>query len=100
MITGGCDVDSTEILDTEDGKVTMASPMTSKRIWHGMGVITINGVDKLAAFGGHDGSGVLDSVEIYNAQTGRWETTDIKLRKPKHHFGFVTVKLCDVISKF
>ena len=38
MITGGCSdssLDSTEVLDTEDGSITMASPMNSKRAYHG-----------------------------------------------------------------
>ena len=58
MITGGYNdgsLDSTEVLDTEDGSVTMASPMNSKRDGHGMGVVTINGKDRLAVFGGYDG---------------------------------------------
>ena len=61
MITGGYNdyegyLDSTEILDTEDGSVTMASPMNSKRGGHGMGVVTINGEERLAVFGGSDGN--------------------------------------------
>ena len=58
MINGGYSggtLDSTEILDTEDGSVTMTSPMNSKRCSHGMGIITVNGEDKVAVFGGHDG---------------------------------------------
>ena len=58
MITGGGNddfLDSTEILDTEDGSVTMASPMNFKRAYHGMGLVTINGEERLAVFGGHDG---------------------------------------------
>ena len=46
MITGGYNddfLDSTEILDTDDGKVTTGSPMNSKRYAHGMGVVTFNG---------------------------------------------------------
>ena len=103
MITGGyCDgsLDSTEILDTEDGSVTMASPMNSKRSGHGIGVVSINGKDILAVFGGFNGNKFMDSVELYNTQTRKWETSNIKLREPKRHFGFVTVKLSDVISKF
>ena len=51
MITGGYDMlDSAEILDTEDGSVTMASPMNTKSFLHGMGVVTINGKDRLAVF--------------------------------------------------
>ena len=58
MITGGYSdgsLDSTEVLDTEDGSITMASPMNSKRTGHGIGVVTINGKDRLAVFGCFDG---------------------------------------------
>ena len=103
MITGGIDVgflDSTEILDTEDGSVTMmASPMNSKRWQHGMGIVTINGKDKLAVLGGYDGRNKLNSVEIYNTQTEKWEMTDFKLSEPKHSFGFLTIKLGDIFSE-
>ena len=97
IITGG--YDSTEILDTEDGSVTMASPMNSKRHIHGMGVVTINGEERLAVFGGHfEGGYKLDNVELYNPQTGKWETTDIKLKDAISQFGFLSVKLADVVS--
>ena len=98
MITGGYRKDSTEILDTEDGKVTMASPMNSKRACHGMGVVTINGEDRLAAFGGSNDRTWLDSVELYNIQTEKWETTNIKLRKAKACFSFLTVRLGYILS--
>merc|ERR1712012_94943 len=96
-VGGGC-LDSTEILDTEDGSVTMASPMNFKRANHGMGVVTINGEERLAMFGGYDGRYNLDSVELYNNLTEKWKTTDIKLREAKGQFGFLSVKLADVIS--
>ena len=99
MITGGSNLDSTEVLDTEDGSVTMASSMNSSRYAHGMGVLTIKGEDRLAVFGGFDGKNH-DSVETYNSQTGKWETSDIKLNEPKDAFGFLTVKLSDIISEF
>ena len=57
MITGSASfgyLDSTEVLDTEDGSITMASPMNSKRYAHGMGVVTIDGEDRIAVFGGYD----------------------------------------------
>ena len=65
MITGGYDngyLDSTEVLDTERGSVTMACPMNSKRFGHGMGAITINGENRLAVFGGWERRNALDSV--------------------------------------
>ena len=103
-------LDSTEILDTEDGSVTMmASPMNSKRDGHGMGVVTINGKDRLAVFGGYngrkelfggwDGRIYLDSVELFNTQTEKWESSAFKLNKAKFRFSFLTVKLGDILSK-
>ena len=102
MVTGGDNddfLDSTEIIDTENGNVTMASPMNSKRVDHGMGVVTINGKDRLAVFGGHDGRNYLDSVELYNTQTEKWETSDFTLSEAKSAFSYLTVKLGDILSK-
>ena len=107
MITGGRMIsavsvsffNSTEILDTEDGSVTMASPMNSKRSSHGIGVLTIKGEDRLAVFGGFYGRTILDRIETYNHQTERWETSDIKLSEQKAHFGFLSVKLSNVLSE-
>ena len=101
MITGGNDdfLDSAEILDTENGSVTMASPMNSKRFGHGMGVVTINGKYRLAVFGGHNGRTRLDSVELYDTKTEKWETSAFKLSEAKSYFGFLTVKLGDILSQ-
>ena len=76
----------------------MASPMNSKRVDHGMGVVTINGKDRLAVFGGYDGRKELDSVELYNTHTGKWEMVDFKLNEAKFGFGFLTIKLGDILS--
>ena len=103
MITGGVDVgvlDSTEILDTEDGSISMASQMNCKRVRHGMGVVTINGENKLTVFGGYDGGNELDSVEIYNTQTEKWEIADFRLSEAKYGFGFLPIKLGDILSQF
>ena len=99
MITGGCNVDSTEILDAKDGSVTMASPMNSKRRSHGMGIITVNGEDQVAVFGGHDGENELVSVELYNTKTEKWEMSDLKLSEPKLGIGFLTIKVGDIFSQ-
>ena len=101
MITGGYNddfLDSTEILDTEHRSVTMASPMNSKRVHHGMGVVTMDRKDRLAAFGGLNGENRLDSVEFYNTETEKWETLGFKLSEGKSYFKFLTVKLGDIIS--
>ena len=97
MISGGHD--ASEILDTLDGSGTMASPMNFGRQGHGMGVLTIDGKDILVAFGGDDGARKHDNVELYNTQTEKWETTNIKLKMPRNDFGFLRVKLSDIISK-
>ena len=102
MITGGIGdgyLNSTEILDTEDGSVTMASPLNSKRKDHGMGVLIIKGEDRLAVFGGFDGENELDSVETYNNQTEKWERSPITLTDSKDNFGFLTVKSRYIISE-
>ena len=107
MITGGhhCNFkyfDSTEVLDTDNGSITMACPMNSKRIDHGMGVMTINGEDKVAVFGGLEScrrENELDSIEFYNTQTEKWEMADFKLSEPKVGFGFLPIKLGDILSQ-
>ena len=102
MITGGYSdgvLDSTEMLDTEDGSITIASSINSKRWQHGMRVVTINGENKLAVFGGSDERNFLDSVEVYNSQTEKWEMADFKLSEARSDFSFLTVKLVDILSK-
>ena len=98
LVTGGNYQDSTEIIDTEDGSVTMASPMNLKRSDHGIGVITINGEDKLAVFGGYSRGRFLNSIELYDAETGQWEISDLKLNQARHGFGFLNVKLDELID--
>ena len=103
MITGGGvgrpDCLPSEIIDTEDGSVTMTSPMNFKRLSHGMGIVSINGRDRVAAFGGCDltQSNIYDTIEFYNTQTEKWEITDLRLNAEKSGFGFLNVKLNDII---
>ena len=104
MITGGCNTpdgisNSAEIFDADDESITMANPMNVKRAGHGMGTVTINGEDRLAAFGGASGRFTfLDSVELYNTKTLQWETTTIRLKEPKASFAFLEVKLGDIVT--
>ena len=65
-----------------------------------MGVVTINGQDQLVVFGGRNDQGEkLNSVELYNIKTEKWENAEIKLNEPQGNFGFLTIKLSDVFSK-
>ena len=99
MISGDDWLCSTEILDTELETVTMASQMNCRRYNPGMGVITINGDERIAVFGGYDGRNELDSVELYNTETEIWETADFKLREARSSFGFLKIQLGDIISQ-
>ena len=92
------DLQYTEIIDTTDGRVTLASPMNFPRYLHGMGVITTNGQDQLSVFGGSYDDIDCNSVELYNAQTCLWETTNITLSSCKSMFGFLSVKLGNIMS--
>ena len=109
MITGGVGqshraLNSTEILNIEDGTITTGSPMNTKRFGHGIGVITINNEDRLVVFGGLSGTQgrartQVHFVEIYNNFTEKWETTDIKVKSPNSGFAYLSVRLGDIIQK-
>ena len=99
IVTGGSslfsDYDSTEIIDVETRKVTEGPPMNSKRIGHGIGVLNIDGQERVVVFGGFVYENpltiFLNSVEAYNAQTQKWELTKIELSEAKAGFGFMTI---------
>ena len=97
MIAGGYSekfLNSSEVLDPEDGSITLTSPMKSKRADYGIGVVTINGEDKLALAGGLNiGGNFLKSVEIYDEKTQKWKRTNIKLNTEKSGCGFMSIKL-------
>ena len=84
---------SCEIIDTGNGTVTMASPMNHKRCGHGMGVVNVNGEDRLAVFGGTQGGmNIHDSIELYNTKTQTWELSeDLELNIPRCTFGFLNI---------
>ena len=96
MITGGYTTDdfsdSTEIIDVENRNVTEGPPMNSKRRSHGIGVLNIEGQESVTVFGGYKSRNYLKSVEVYNAQTQKWELTNIELSEEKYDFGFMTIK--------
>ena len=77
--------------------VTMGSPMRARRSDHGIGIVTVNGVDRVAVFGGYAYGGIgymgeyLKSVEIYNPESEKWEDSKFKLKEAKAYFGFVSV---------
>ena len=93
-------LEATEIFDTEDRTITMASPMNHMRYNHGIGTITIQGEDRVAVFGGTSTSNFsLDNLELYNAKTDLWELSKIKLKENYDEVTCVTVKLGEILSK-
>ena len=101
MISGGHTYDgisrtSTEILDPETMSITVSSPMNISRAEHGM----VWHGNRLAVFGGYDGSTELGSFELYNTQTKKWELTqELSLQQEKRAFGYLSVK-SDLIYKY
>ena len=103
LITGGLYSDTngkSEIFDMKDNTIILGNPMNTKRSYHGMAVITIANEDRLTVFGGRDENlNRLDSVEIFNSSTRKWEiVSDLKLEEAKAAFGYVSLPY-DVISK-
>ena len=106
IITGGQDghaaagnpCNLTEILDIESKSVTMASPMNVPRAEHGIGLITINEQDKLIVFSGWPkyNASFLESVEMFNEETQKWDMTDIQMDVARSGFGYVNVSLSDI----
>ena len=84
--------DSTEIIDVDTGNVAEGPSMNSTRAYHGIGVLNIDRQERVVIFGGQDYSSYLKSVEVYNAQTQKWETTNIELSEARSGFGFMTIK--------
>ena len=102
MITGGYTGEysnSTEIIDVETRNVTEGPSMNSKRKGHGIGILIIDGQERVTVFGGSESYSTdkhvysdLKSVEVYNAQIEKWELTNIELSEPKSGIGFMTIK--------
>ena len=94
IIAGGQDeefdiIDSTEILHVQDdGKIiaTKANPMNLKRSNHGIGLLTIQGEERIALIGGSE-----NSIETFNSKSGKWELSELKLSERRSDFGRVSV---------
>jgi len=81
----------TEIFNLEDNTIVQGNSMNTKRYDHGMAVVTINNQDHLAVFGGFFGKDFLDSVEILNPRTRKWELSDMKLNSPRRGFAQISL---------
>ena len=70
---------------------------------YGDTIVTINNEDRLIVFGGKEffdptdfSNKNVDSVEVYNTETEKWETTGMKLKNKNAEFGFLTVNLAQI----
>ena len=103
IVSGGIDssrnrLDSVEIIDFESKIVTNTGKMNFKRAFHGISILTLDGEDQIAIFGGRDENHkILDSVEVYDQETQIWtKRPDMKLTQAKEDFGFLTIKKDDI----
>ena len=72
--------------------------LNEARYGHGIGIIEINGIQRLVAFGGFDGhckrkGKWLTSFEVWNDSLECWEKTDMKLPEPLSYFGYCSKPL-------
>ena len=101
-----------QIVDIENGSVNMTGPLMSTKqhdiFFRQMDVLKINGEDRLAVFGGLHRDWILDpitpkeyldTIELYNSQTNKWETTNKTFNGEQHGFGFLKIKLSDIIPE-
>ena len=97
IITGGYNRDSkeysTEIIDVENKSVRMGNPMNYRRSQHGIGIISNEGKNVIAVFGGESVKSKLEPsiVEIYNPETLKWEISTIKLKEHYMRIGFLSL---------
>ena len=40
----------------------------------------------------------LNNIELYDAETGQWEISELKLNQARHGFGFLNIKLDQIID--
>ena len=88
-----------QIIDIENGSVTMTGPLVNTKqdlYICQMDVLKINGEDRLAVFGIHR---YLHTIELYNSQTNKWETTNKTFNGKQIGFGFLKIKLSDIIPE-
>ena len=93
FVTGGRGyrdiLDKTEIIEMDNGNLTIRNggSLKRKRYDHGMGIITLDGIPTLIAFGGRShfilGNLWLDSVEIWNSTSETWQESDLKMERPR-----------------
>ena len=85
-------IKSTEVIDLSNGTSRRVGDLNIARHHHGMGIMEINGKDKVVVFGGsnnHDKE--LDSVEEWDEKTETWTLSTMKLSEPKSSFAYCQI---------
>ena len=93
VVTGGRGslfLNSTEIIKfSKDGIITTtAGYLNVPRLYHGMGIVTINEESRLIVFGGLTPYGRTDSIEEWDDITETWKISSLKLSQPRAKFGY------------
>ena len=96
IITGGEDcanneLDSTEIIDIETGIIKHAAAMNFKRSYHGIGILTLENIERVVVFGGF-GNGYTNSIEAFDPERETWDIIDVSLIQSRSSFGYLTVR--------
>ena len=82
---------SSEVLDLRTRTITNSGQMTSPRRYFHLATITLGGVAKVFAIGGHSGSSYLDSNEEF--RTNSWTLAPTTLAEKRMAFGKVVVEV-------
>ena len=101
-----------EIVDIENESVTMTGPLMNDRndgwlMRLEMDVFKIDGEDRIAVFSGLHGlrdqnriiPEYLDTIELYNSHTNKWEPTNKTFNGKQRGYGFLKIKLSDIIPE-
>ena len=98
IVTGGFNykttglIRSTDIIDLESGISRLGGNLNVHRCHSGMGVITLNGKQKLIVFGGELDVMAIDSIEEWDEETETWKISDLKLGIGRHSFRTCTLQ--------
>ena len=91
-VEGGDFQNSVEIINIEDGIVTLSSPMNFKRGCHGIGTLRYKNQNRIAVFGGSNEFTSENTIEVFDPETLKWELVeDIKMNESKYNFGYLTI---------
>ena len=110
MVTGGMnnegDIErNTELIDVRNRSVTSGPKLNNRRTDHGIGVLKVDGKERVCVFGGRqrhedpdetDPLPLLDSIEVYYPEEQMWKVADFTLGQPRKEFAFTTIKAGDI----